>query len=47
MALTKIKTDQLTDESVTTEKLNDGAVTDEKLSDEAIDYGLITQTPEE
>jgi hypothetical protein len=48
MALTRIKSDQITNLSVTTQKLANLSVTTEKLADDAVtidtDYGLITES---
>jgi len=43
MALTRIKTNQITDLAVTTEKLADDAVTIDKILVDD-DYGLITES---
>ena len=44
MALTRVKTSQLTNGMVTTQKLSNGAVTGQKLSVQPIDYGLLGQS---
>jgi len=44
MPLTRIKTNQISDSSVTTEKVDDGAITDDKLDNtDPIDYGSIAE----